>query len=357
MNMLAQVNFPKIVLSGELDDYLTNGWFRMGQSIFTTNFLNFNQQFYSSIWLRIGLSGFLPDKLQGRLFKQNQGFKVTFGKATITSEKEQLFQRYRSTVSFEASPSLQHLLFGKGTTNVFHTWEVCVFDGEKLIGCGFFDLGHSSAAGISSFYDPDYKKYSLGKFLIYLKIQHCSSLGLTYFYPGYFVPGYKPFDYKLQIHQERLEFFQLRTKKWRPVSEFNSSQIPLSVMHAKLVELQAALTTVGVQSAVLYYEFYDASLVPELSTVELFDYPVFLHFYDLTEDRINSLIVYDVQDQQYHLKSMVSLWSSKLFTQEGHYSSHLLQTDHEVIVTDKVDAIALILSENYSGKKTRISNE
>ena len=52
--MLVELHNPIDSLNGEeLDKYLERGWFRMGQTIFTTNFLKFNGLIYSVIWLRI----------------------------------------------------------------------------------------------------------------------------------------------------------------------------------------------------------------------------------------------------------------------------------------------------------------
>jgi leucyl-tRNA---protein transferase len=46
--MFAQVHSPESLHPVELDRYLDNGWFRMGQTIFTTNFLNFNNELFSA---------------------------------------------------------------------------------------------------------------------------------------------------------------------------------------------------------------------------------------------------------------------------------------------------------------------
>ena len=43
--MFAQIAYPEELAPEELDKFLANGWFRMRQTIFTTNFLHFNQQF------------------------------------------------------------------------------------------------------------------------------------------------------------------------------------------------------------------------------------------------------------------------------------------------------------------------
>jgi arginyl-tRNA--protein-N-Asp/Glu arginylyltransferase len=345
--MLAQVHFPQTVLTDELDRYLAEGWFRMGQTIFSTNFLNFNKSFYSAVWLRIVLSECGRQQSFEKLKKLNSKFRISFQPASVTDEKEILFSRYRREISFEASPSIGHLLFGREhTDNVYRTLELTIHDGDKLIACGFFDIGKNSAAGISSFYDPQYKKFSLGKYLIFLKIEYCISNGLNYFYPGYFVPGYSAFDYKLKIHHQAQEYLQLSSSKWTSIREFGTASNPMLVMREKLAELQQQLTAEEIRSNVFYYEYYDANLVHDLSHLELFDFPMFVHYYDELEGVINALVVFDVRDQQYHWLIVKSLWNSDVpMTQEDHFASHLLKVEYEVFATASIPEMVAVIKK------------
>jgi arginine-tRNA-protein transferase len=219
------VYIPPIELSKidpeELDDYLRRGWFRMHQSIFTTHQLLFGDTWYEAIWLRVSLSGLFPDKKYRSLQKKNGKFRVEIKKANLGHDLEALFTLYSQSVSFETSPSLDWLLYGNKLHNVYDTFMINVFDENKLIGAGFFDLGKSSAAGICSVYHPAYKKYSLGKYMIYEKMFACKQQNFQYFYPGYFVPGYAPFDYKLEIGKGALEYFDAEKLTWYPIENLS----------------------------------------------------------------------------------------------------------------------------------------
>src|SRR5688572_27360273 len=103
MDMYGQVHSPETLSGDELDAYLEMGWFRMGQTIFTTNFLSFKNQFYSAIWLRVVLPRFSAEKTQQKLAKKNAGFATEIIPAHISAEKEALFAKYKSSVPFEAS--------------------------------------------------------------------------------------------------------------------------------------------------------------------------------------------------------------------------------------------------------------
>jgi leucyl-tRNA---protein transferase len=328
MDMFAQAHCPETLAPDELDKYLARGWFRMGQTIFTTNFLNFKDRFYGAVWLRVVLDGFQVDKTQQKLMKRNASFSVEFKKAAITPEKELLYAKYKQSISFEASASLESLLFGKSLSSIYNTQEVNIYDSGRLIAAGFFDIGQNSAAGIVSFYDPAYKKFSLGKYLIYLKMSYCKALALQYFYPGYFVPGYSFFDYKLTIGRPTLEYLQLNTGQWLPIDSFRVEHSPLQIMLAKLYALQQLLSQLKAESEVFLYEYFDANLVPELRDAELFDFPVLLYVFDSGNGDQDQMIVYDVRDKRYHLIKCFHVWTSNATNNRPEfYSSHLLKID------------------------------
>jgi len=344
--MFAQVDSPETLSPLELDSYLEKGWFRMGQTIFTTNYLNFKSQFYSAVWLRVALDGLSTDKTQKKLFKLNTAFRTEIQQASITPLKEALYERYKQNIAFEASPSLNHLLYGKQVHTIFNTQEVNIYDEDKLIACGFFDLGATGAAGITCFYDPAYKKYSLGKYLIYLKLNYCKNLGLQYFYPGYFVPGYTFFDYKLSIATAALQFLQFTTQKWLPIGIFSRAQSPFQLMLDQLLVLYNLLLNSHVACRLLRYEFFDANLIPDLKGAELFDYPLFISF-PSSDEYINQLIIYDIRDHKYHLMKCKGVWktNSAMDAQEI-YSSHVLKGEEDLFSTPSPDTlVAVILLE------------
>jgi leucyl-tRNA---protein transferase len=351
--MFAHVHCPDALLPEELDAYLEQGWFRMGQTIFTTNFLMFKEQFYSAVWLRVTLQQLQADRTQQRLFRQNSIFRTEICEAQITPAKEELYKIYKQGITFDASASLHDLLLGNHERSVYATHEVNVYDGDQLIATGFFDMGHTSAAGITSFFNHTYKKYSLGKYLIYLKIEYCRNKGLQFFYPGYFVPGYPSFDYKLEIGKSALQFFQFTTQKWLMINEFSFDRTPIQLMRHKLGTLQSLLAEAKINSNLLYYEFFSANSVPDLMGAGFFDFPLFLNLPNTQEDAIGPMVAYEVTDQQYHVILCDSAWSSDVPARNnGIYSSHLLREKHHLFSSPAAtDIVAVLLQEmNFSRK-------
>jgi arginyl-tRNA--protein-N-Asp/Glu arginylyltransferase len=346
--MFASVHDPEILSPVELDAYLAQGWFRMGPTIFTTNFLSFKENLYSAIWLRVMLAEFQGGKTQAKLFKANSQFTTRIQRATITDEKEQLFAKYKASVPFEASASLQHLLFGKSYATVYDTYEVNVHHEGKLIAVGYFDLGKESAMGISSFYHPDFKKYSLGKYLIYLKMTYCKQLGMRYFYPGYFVPGYAFFDYKLSIGRDALEYLQFERDQWFPIKAFNENATPLQVMQQKLSKLKDALLGTGILARITRYEFFDANLIPDLAGAQLFDFPLFLIYPGSVREAAVQAVTFDVREHRYHLVKCRGIWkTNSTATSDAIYSSYVLKPEDTLYSTDTADDMVRMISEEY----------
>jgi leucyl-tRNA---protein transferase len=350
--MFAQVHSPQSISAEDLDRYLTQGWFRMGQTIFTTSFLNFNRQLYSAIWLRVDLASFFSDKLQQKLFRLNEGFRAEFQPLSLTRQKEELYANYRQAISFEASASLRQLLFRDSVANIYNTLEANLYHGDKLIASGFFDLGNKSAAGIISFYDPAYKKYSLGKYLIYLKMHYCKKMGIRYFYPGYFVPGYYSFDYKLAIGRPALEYLDLESGRWGSIEEFSMASSPLERMHERLNSLKAVMDSSGIASQILKYEFFDVNLVPDLSGAELFDYPLLL--YPVITDHVSDpVIVFDIRDAHYHLvKCRIVHNPGGYDSVEDGFLSNLLMVDREMYTTGSAEEMSRLAMNEFKFKPT-----
>lgn len=341
--MFAQVHCPEILKPNELDAYLTRGWFRMGQTMFTTNFLNFKGQFYSAIWLRVLLRNYASDKNCQKISRQNSGFRSEIKRATITPEKEALYAAYKRGVSFEASASLNQLLYGKAFDTIFDTYEVLLYDNDKLIGAGFFDVGKNSAMGITSFYDPAYRKHSPGKHLIYCKMEYCQQLGMEYFYPGYFAPGYPLFDYKLSMGKPSLEFLQLRSQQWLPIGQFSPNDELIRVMNEKLATMHSLLESVDLQSTLLKYDFFYANQLPDLRGADLFDFPVFISCEKIA-DGLPPVIVFDTRDMNYHLLQCRSIWEPPVPVTSGDsYSSHLLKIDRDIFQTPDPNEIITLL--------------
>lgn len=209
---------PLIIPGAVLDYYLSLGYYRMRQDLFTCRFLPHDGQLHTVHWLRLVLARVAYGPKQRQLLRQNSRFSVAVRPFRLTAEYEALYTRYHQALTFEASATLAELLLDDSLHSVFTTEIIEVREGEQLIAAGIFDCGTESIAGIVNFYDPAYRKFSLGKYLLLLKTEVARRRGLAYYYPGYLVHGYPKFDYKLWACPAATEVFDCLSSEWRPFS-------------------------------------------------------------------------------------------------------------------------------------------
>jgi len=206
---------PLVIPGPALDYYLSQGYYRMRQDLFTCQFLPHDDQLYTVHWLRLVLRDVQYGSKQRHLLRRNASFSVVVQPFQLTAEHETLYGLYHQSLSFEAAATLAELLLADETAHsVFSTEIVEVRDGDLLIAAGIFDQGAVSIAGIVNFYHPAYRKHSLGKYLMLLKIMRARQQQKTYYYPGYVVHGYPKFDYKLWACPAATEVFDCYSYQW-----------------------------------------------------------------------------------------------------------------------------------------------
>lgn len=202
----------------KLDLYLSKGYFRMQQEVFTCFAVLFDKAVCPVHWLRIDLSNVTYGKEQLRLFRINEKFSVAVKPLVITREMETLYTTYKGGIDFDAPASVESCLMDGATFNMFDTYAIEVRDQEALIAVGIFDSGAQSIAGIMNFYNPAYRKHSLGKYLMLQKINYASQQHKTHYYPGYLASHYDKFNYKLFACEAATEVFDANRDRWYPFS-------------------------------------------------------------------------------------------------------------------------------------------
>ena len=209
-----EIYYPAILSGEQLDSFLEKGWYRMGQGIFTTDFVIQDENLYRVYWLRYNLNLLNRRESSKKIIKINRHFTTSILPLYISAELEELYAHYKTTLTFEPAASVQQWLLEEQTNNVYDTVVIEVRDRGRLIAAGIFDKGRQSIAGILNFYHPAYKKYSLGKYLMLLKIEYAHAEGKQWYYPGYIVQGYPKFDYKLFADKNAAELYIPEQNMW-----------------------------------------------------------------------------------------------------------------------------------------------
>ena len=221
--MLEDVRMLESVKNEVLDNYLSFGWYRMGNLIFTTNSLRPNPEgpTHRVFWLRYRVHDVATEGKIRKILNSNACFTVQYRPFTLNKELIQLHKLYYESLEFPTANNLRDLLVDI-KNDVYDSWLVEVRDEGRLIGAGIFDKGDDTIAGIVNIYDPEYKKYSPGKFLMLMKHKFCIKNNLTYYYPGYYSPDYPVFDYKLFLDKDATEVFIPGLNVWLPYPRFET---------------------------------------------------------------------------------------------------------------------------------------
>jgi arginine-tRNA-protein transferase len=207
---------PESINGHALDQLLAFGWYRMHQTLFTCSHIGANDE-HRVHWLRFDVGQIKRHDSHQRIRRKNRSFRFTIQPLKSVDEAAiELYDRYYASIDFDGASSIQRCLWGdeNPAANIFDTKCISIFDQSKLIAVGYFDCGDKAAASILHGYHPDYKRYSLGKYLILLTLDYLRANHYRYYYPGYVIEGLDKMDYKLFLGKDQAEYFKPETLSW-----------------------------------------------------------------------------------------------------------------------------------------------
>jgi leucyl-tRNA---protein transferase len=220
-----------------LDQYLEYGWYRMSNSIFTTDSIDTGNGVVNVYWARYIVNNFMLTKKLKDILNLGKAFTVSISPLLITAEMESLYTKYKASIDFDISPTLLDYLnspiLNEPYQNVFETYAIQIEDANKLIAYGIVDNGLHSIAGIVNVIDPDYKRYSLGKFLMLQKMDFALQKNKRFYYPGYISDTWNKFDYKLFIGKPITEIYERETHTWLRFEDWNTGMQTLMFVTKK----------------------------------------------------------------------------------------------------------------------------
>ncbi|NJC24628.1 arginine-tRNA-protein transferase [Neolewinella antarctica] len=317
----AEKSTPFVLSPSSLDEHLARGWYRMGSSIFTTHFLFFNKRPFSAVWIRLDLNTFRFSKRQRKLLRRNAVlFEVAHGPRQIDAEREELYTVYAEDFDGRLSPSIADSLEDYGEFTVFDTQEVTVREKltGKLVANSYYDVGEDSAASILGIYQPVMKSFSLGYYTMLLEIEDCLRRGFRYYYPGYVVPGYQRFDYKLRLGVS--EYYDLHAGDWKPFAEAEiEQQGPTEIQKLKLGEVLDRFAAQDITRHLIIYPLFEAELYDAWND-SYFPYP-YLIYLGNTVDKEPIVLSFDPKSRCYvithctHLVQTQSIYNASYLSQ------------------------------------------
>lgn len=285
---ILQYYLPHHLSPKRLDRYLASGWFRTVNMLFRAKVTCFDNDICSPINIRLKLSEHTLSKRLRKLDNRNKKiFRHEIRKATITREKEELFHLHQRRFRSFLSNSLEEFLV---LTPRFDTYEINVYDEDRLIAVSYFDQGESSLMSLLGLFDPGYSSYSLGIYTMLLEIEYAKSTDRMWYYPGYVHERPSIYDYKLRLGKS--EVYDWDTKRW--LRNIDPHTQPNCADHIKVqtAVLETQLQSAGIAFQRKIYLFFGWHYFNSLYE-QLFHCPLLLMLPD------SRVVAYDPENQMY----------------------------------------------------------
>jgi arginyl-tRNA--protein-N-Asp/Glu arginylyltransferase len=279
--MIAEHYYPKSFSTDELDEYLVKGWFRGGIMMSRSEFLCFEESLQTVINIRLPLKNHVFKKRQRRIYKKiTEQFQVKIQPFQSCPQKERLYQNHKDRFRGFLHHTLFHYLNGEEDTimgsDIFDTYEVCVYDGDKLIAFSLFDLGNNSIASILGIFHEDYATYSLGKFTMLKEIEFGQKNGFEYYYPGYILHDTPLFNYKMELG--KMEFYNNK-KQWQSFDTFDTFQPKSLVFENQIEKIEHFVNMFQISNKRITYSGFSFSYF-DTESIYYVRSPIFILLYD-----------------------------------------------------------------------------
>ncbi len=361
--MLVEVRQPKTVSPAYLDKLLSAGWFRSSSSISRLQYLCINEAVGSVINIRAKLKNYHFSRSSRKLLSQNkQRFTHTIGKiTTIDQHKERLYQQQKERFEIFIMDNLSVFLYDyiRQEDSVFDTYEVCVYDGDKLVAVSFFDVGAQSVASLLGLYDADYQKDSLGTYTLLLEIEFAKAHHFTCFYPGYVILSEKGYAFEYKLRLENLQFRDAQGV-WKHISDLDQERWIHHVLQEQIQLTEDRLVSKKIDYQVFLYPYF--AIAQFISYYQCVRTPVFFQIntanerylileYLIAEEYYRLGYVSDLEDFFFEMMTE-SVKLSEKFYQSKKYMQKPLKYDIIILETNSLENIIESIHFEISLKAT-----
>ena len=158
--------------------------------------------------IRLDVATFRPRRTQRRQWNLGQRLlRTEVVKPKVDPQRVALFNRHRRERGL-SDETREISAFGYENFLVEtcgETLEIDYYCEGRLVGVAIFDQGKTSLSAVYCFYDPSFRRVSLGVYSVLWQVELCRQGGMRYLYLGYYVAQSPHMSYKaLYRPHERL---------------------------------------------------------------------------------------------------------------------------------------------------------
>lgn len=233
---------------------LAQGWFRYGQCFQKPKVICVDDVVCDVLNIRLDLEKHQFSKSQRKLLRKNdQKFEVRIQKASVNKQKEKLYQLNKFRFKGFLTRNLKEFLTFTYQDSIFNTYEIGVYDNNKLIALSYFDIGKKSTAGILGLLNWAYAKESLGIYTMLKEIEYAKQNELKWYYPGFVMVQVNDFDYKLNLGNFS---YLAHSKRWRKLTDKNKAAHLAELINTKNAEIEKVLNQKNRKFTIYAYPMY-----------------------------------------------------------------------------------------------------
>lgn len=158
--------------------------------------------------LRVPVDRLLPTASQRRALRKNDDLQVELGPPELSSDRLALYNRHKHERGLARSdepmsPQGYQLWLVDSCTR---SLEVRYLAGGRLVAVSILDLGATAASSVYHYFDPDESRRSVGVYSVLREVELCRTMGLRWYYLGYYVESCRHLAYKASWwpHQRRV---------------------------------------------------------------------------------------------------------------------------------------------------------
>lgn len=151
--------------------------------------------------LRIKVKDYKYSKSQRKAINRNEETIIRIQEPSISQEYLNLYNkyhRYKAKRDGWKHEDIDRQEYFETYVDGAHDFgkELLYYVDDKLVAVDLIDILDDGISSVYCYYDPEYPRLSLGKYSLLYQIHLAENLGLDWVYLGYWVDGYKAFEYK-----------------------------------------------------------------------------------------------------------------------------------------------------------------
>lgn len=186
----------------EMDEFLKQGWRKFGTYYFRPECGSCRL----CVPIRIPVRDFVRTKNQRRVMRKCGILSVQFKNLEYRDEIYEIY-RDHSLHRFARESVLDEFIAAFYTPSC-PSLQSEYYLNEELIAVGFIDVSLKSLSSVYFAYKSAYDRYSLGTYSVLREVEHAASIGLEYYYLGYYVEECRSMAYKnLFYPNEKFDWF------------------------------------------------------------------------------------------------------------------------------------------------------